>query len=51
MSGNRTETNLTFLIVLTLVAVCVGGMIEIVARILGRPTPPPPIISMACPAC
>ena len=29
MSGIRTETNLTFLIALTLVAVCVGGMVEI----------------------
>ncbi len=29
MAGNRTETSLTFLIVLTLIAVCVGGMIEI----------------------
>lgn len=29
MSGIRTETNLTFLITLTLVAVCVGGMVEI----------------------
>ena len=28
-SGTRTETNLTFLIALTLVAVCVGGMVEI----------------------
>lgn len=41
MAGNRTETSLTFLIVLTLVAVCVGGMVEIFPQIFnGERTPP-----------
>lgn len=41
MSGNRTETSLVFLIVLTLVAVVVGGMIEIFPQMFkGERTPP-----------